>query len=267
MKAMFGDKRRVMFKQAPLIEVTCQLRFPKILRIDAELPAKFQDSIRERFPLFDIKSPDLPPGLPPQVAEMMKVQGQKLYGFGSSGANAADAPWQVVLCSDFIAFKTHEYTRWADFKSWFADALQAFIDIYKPSFFSRTGLRYLDAIVPAYIGLDGVPWSELLQPYIAAELTQPQVAEAVKAIDRSVRFADEATGTQILFKHGLHSAKRDEDNQSHDAYLIDFDFFTAKRIEVRDAIQTLDHFNELSGRAFQWCIKERLFDALQPQEI
>ena len=45
----FPDAKRIIFRKNPLTEVVCQLRFPPILKIDAEVPANFQEAIRTEF--------------------------------------------------------------------------------------------------------------------------------------------------------------------------------------------------------------------------
>ena len=48
----FPNVPRVTYRNNPLVQVICQLRFPPILKIDAEVPADFQESIRKDFPKF-----------------------------------------------------------------------------------------------------------------------------------------------------------------------------------------------------------------------
>ena len=47
--------QKIIYKKNPLDRVICQLRFPPILKIDTELPDKFQESIRNDFPEFQEK--------------------------------------------------------------------------------------------------------------------------------------------------------------------------------------------------------------------
>lgn len=65
----FPDVPRVIYEINPLDEVICQLRFPPVLKIDTEVPAGFQEQIRDDYPFYESKSPlRLPTGLPPNVA-------------------------------------------------------------------------------------------------------------------------------------------------------------------------------------------------------
>jgi uncharacterized protein (TIGR04255 family) len=51
----FPEIERIVYRNNPLTEVVCQLRFPPILSIESELPVKFQDAIREMYPSFQEK--------------------------------------------------------------------------------------------------------------------------------------------------------------------------------------------------------------------
>ena len=53
--APFPDAPRVMYERNPLVEVICQVRFPPVLRIEAQLPDAFQDRIRDVFPIYNDK--------------------------------------------------------------------------------------------------------------------------------------------------------------------------------------------------------------------
>ena len=46
---MFSHESRCIYENNQLGEVICQLRFPEILAIGANLPVDFQEAIREEF--------------------------------------------------------------------------------------------------------------------------------------------------------------------------------------------------------------------------
>ena len=55
--------------------------------------------------------------------------------------------------------------------------LAAFIRIYKPGFFERVGLRYVNFISRRELGLEGVVYSQLIQPCYLGLLAEEDVAE------------------------------------------------------------------------------------------
>ena len=47
---MYSQEERCVYQNNQLADVICQLRFPEILSISANLPAQFQDAIRDAYP-------------------------------------------------------------------------------------------------------------------------------------------------------------------------------------------------------------------------
>ena len=69
----FPESPRVVYEQNPLDEVICQLRFPAVLRIDSESPVRFQEAVRNQYPLFQERTQvqAAVPGLPEPLAAML----------------------------------------------------------------------------------------------------------------------------------------------------------------------------------------------------
>lgn len=266
----FPISPRVVYRKNPLESVVCQLRFPTILRIDAETPAAFQERVRAQYPhlqerpAFDLGSA-LPPGLglPPEVANIINAEISSGLRNMSYDFATADELWKITLHRDFLALTTTRYVRWEDFRAHLQFAVQALIEEYSPAFYTRIGLRYKDVIVRAALGLQGRPWSDVLQPHIAAELFSPDVAAAVVNAVHQVTINLEQGPGQVQIRHGLGAAT----NQDDVPYVIDSDFFTVQRTETSDAFDRLDYFNSQAGRLFRWCIQERLHDALGPEPV
>ena len=51
----FPDVPRQVWKENLLREVICQIRFPKLLVIDRDIPVEFQQSIYRRYPILEEK--------------------------------------------------------------------------------------------------------------------------------------------------------------------------------------------------------------------
>src|SRR4029077_19917900 len=67
----------------------------------------------------------------------------------------------------------------------------------------------------------------------------------------------------ILFQHGLGTAQ----GRTESGYMIDLDFAAETKTEVSDAEAVITRLHEGVGRAFRWCIRDVLHDALGPTEV
>src|SRR5579864_3285808 len=174
----FPETPRVVYAHNPLVRVICQLRFPPILRVDSEVPAAYQEQIRASFPLLSEEETFLPQDLPADVSRIIKAglsshAARKTWTFASD-----DGSWSLVLARDFIALSTQSYQRWEEFRPKLEMVFTSFVAEYKPSFFTRLGLRYSNLIDRNKLGLTRVPWKDLLQPHIAAEYSSPDLEES-----------------------------------------------------------------------------------------
>jgi uncharacterized protein (TIGR04255 family) len=257
---LFPPSPRVVYRRAPLVEVICQLRFPTLLSIESRPPVDFQERIRSDFPLLEKQVNQLPVELPAEAIKALFPQMQaNIYRFLTE-----DRSTFVTLSAESLAFTTSRYARWERFRDQLGIPLRALVDIYKPNFFSRIGLRYQDAINRAQLGLADAPWSSLLRSEVLGEMSIPAFEENVEDIaNREIRARLPDGSGSILLRHGLAKIQGQDDN----VYMIDLDVFTQQRTEVADAQRALDHFNAIAGMAFRWCITDRLSEALGPVEL
>ena len=257
----FPDSARVLYAKNPLIEVVCQLRFPPILRIDSEIPADFQETIRGALPLFSDADPSPFPDMPSEVSQLLKASLPTQLTRRTWKFQSEDSNWTVTLARDFLALATTQYINWGEFRAKLEHLLQALETAYRPSFFTRIGLRYQNLIVRSFLGLNDAPWSELLQPYIAAEYHLPSLAPAVQETTHRILVELPYNQARVNLRYG--TARREGEDES--LILIDNDFFTEQKTELPNALNLLDLFNRESGRVFRWCITERLHEAMGPE--
>jgi uncharacterized protein (TIGR04255 family) len=257
---LFPDSQRVIYERHPLTQVICQLRFPPLLKIEGEPPAEFQERIRTLYPLLERATRvALPSNLPREVAQLL--------GAAASGVNyqflTENRENTLGLAPDSISLTTTNYARWENFWDLLKPALAAFVDIYRPSFFVRIGLRYQNAIQREAIGLSGYGWSDLLRPEIAGELVVPHFEENLQEVQRVLRMRTPSDDCGVLLQHGLGVVE----GRGENCYLIDFDFYVDRKTGVQDAEPILNRFHRRAGRAFRWCIKRTLHDALGPTSL
>ena len=261
----FPVSDRVVFAQNPLKEVICQLRFPPILRIQTTPPDTYQESIRDRFPIYQ-ESPEavlaIPDAAPADLREILRslspMERRKNHVFAM-----ADASFTITLSQDSISLKTTAYPRWEHFRNTLDAAFNPFIDQYHPAFCTRIGLRYVDVIRRSELNLVDVPWKDLLTPHIAGEFADDNVAESIVLASRETTIALRDMDGRVTVRHGLGPVGADPEP----CYIIDADFYKDTQTPLDQTNDILTTFNRKAGNLFRWCIADQLRDALQPELV
>lgn len=261
----FPQVERVLYQKNPLDQVICQLRFSPILKIDAEIPADFQDRVRSRFPNYSQEATLKVEMTPPfkgdisfqAISEIFQSSDFRLKNYLFS---SEDAEWKINLTRTFVALTAMSYTRWEDFRETLEIPLQALVDQYKPDNFSRVGLRYIDIIRRSRLGLADVGWDQLIQPYVLGILGVGEIGSTVGSFENKYEIAlsDGESIVRIITKF----VKAQDENEI--CYSIDCDFFNSKKAGIEETTEKLDYFNVRASRLFQWCITERLHNAMEP---
>ncbi|MCL4861731.1 MAG: TIGR04255 family protein, partial [Caldilineaceae bacterium] len=247
----FPKTERVIYAKSPLGEVICQLRFPPILRIDSDVPSTFQDQIRQDYPYYEVRlqenvlPAELRERLPKEVVELFTSETRsKVHDFISE-----DRGWRLGLAKDFLSLATPSYSRWAEFRERLAKPIDTLVREYAPAFYLRIGLRYRNIICRSHIGMSDIPWSQLLQPHIAAPLNAANLDDgSVTDVAHRIEVKLKDEQGQVRLIHGFLRIDGEV------CYIIDNDLFTEQKTGVQDALGKLDYFNGYAGRIFRWCI-------------
>jgi len=245
----FPRSPRVLYRQNPLDLVIGQLRFPPILKIEAELPFAFQDAVRTRYPNFRTRRQA---DVFPEALRHLVVGA----GMGMPGGSMSHE-------RESISVSNAKYTRWEEFREHFHFVIGVLEREYSPAFYSRIGLRYRDVVRREKLGLLETPWASLLNPYIAGELGAPELLGKIQYAARDFVVPLEGVNGSVRVQHGLGQEVPD----GKPVYFIDSDFFTDERTEVANALEVLDAFNGRAGDLFRWCISPDLHNAMEPVPI
>ena len=260
----FPNVDRVIYNKNPLEQVICQLRFPPILTIDAELPAAFQNRVRKGFPNFR-ETTEVQLDVPPSVRMQFSPQVfQELHHAMSRNKNyefmSEEGAWKINLTRSFIALSTNNYTQWEDFRQKLEAPLGALVDIYSPASYSRVGLRYVDLIRRSDLNLNNVSWNELLQPHMLGILHTPDVGSNVENYE--CRYEIRLSNNQSMVKMLTGTVEADDGEQ---CFVIDNDFFDDHKTSPEAVMDKLEYLRMRGSRLFQWCITERLHQAMEPR--
>ena len=251
----FTERPRVIYRENPLDEVITQARFSRILKLEQDIPADFQEGIKDKYPVLIQKESVSMDVMADE--EIAKKTITPVYEFSSRDGN-----WTLVLSSEFLALTTKQYTRWEQFIERFDEALQLLISIYNPNFYSRIGLRYKDLIVRSKLGLEGRSWSELINSTCLGFIGDNEIGidNIHESLLRTLVTLDDG---YVTINCSLVKLK--DNNET--CYLIDSDFFTPNAVELSDARSILESFNSEARNLFRWCIEEDLHNAMGPEEI
>ncbi len=258
---MFSNEPRCQYKKNQLGEVICQLRFPEILTIETNVPDRFQEAIRGAFPRYSSRKETPAPKLVGAPGKM-QLEPQKPcnnYQFVSE-----DGFWRVNLTSTFISLACNRYTCWEDFAKKLDMPLAAFIQIYRPAYFERVGLRYLNFISRKELELEGVPFRELLQPQYLGLLADEEIQET--GASRSTVDAELAIrgGCRAKIHAGPGLVKRNGVEDKEVRFIFDQDLYMPGKVAVNLSAGALETLHSQADAIFRGAITDTLHDAMEP---
>ena len=265
----FPISNREIYNNNPLDQVICQFRFPPILGISSEPPAKFQEEIRREYPWYARQGvPDIP-DIPVEIRGAMPPEiRDALPGFGSGQVpvtytfETEDRTRAIQLTQDSIAVSEHQYNQWDEFRAAIERAESVLRELYAPAFYTRIGLRYRDVLDKRHYGLESVSWSDLLNPNFLGVLGSAEIAQDVVQSHTQVLLTiPDVDGGQVLLQHGLVVR---EDNEPP-AYVIDADFSTQNRGDHDSAFKAASKFNKWAGHLFRWAITDDFRTSMGPR--
>lgn len=252
----FPDAKRVIYQRNPLVEVVCQLRFPRQLSLAERLPAEFQEKLGPDYPFVELR----------EILQFsLSTEETPPSKFTHYDFLPEDRSIRVTLTSEFLAVSTDRYERWELFEEHVQAALRALLETYSIPFFSRIGLRYVDVISREALEIPDTRWSDLIRHSALGLLAEDEmpVEDVVELTAATVVDLSEGGKATLRTALGKHERTGDET-----VFIIDGDFFVNEaRIKgANDAIAICRRFNKVSGRAFRWLIRDELDQRLDPQD-
>lgn len=258
---MFSNEERSVYRNNQLGEVICQIRFPEILKIGTEVPADYQEAIRDEFPRYSSRMESPAPkitGTPGNLTLQNQPQTVN-YQFLSE-----DGLWRVNLTSRFISFTCGRYICWEDFAKMLDKPLAAFIQIYKPAFFERVGLRYINFISRKSLELDSVPFRELITASYLGLLAEEDISETGVgrcSVDAELPIRG---GCRVKIHAGPGIVRGRNQQDTEVKFVLDLDLFMPGKVPVNFAAGALHTLHSQAWPIFRGAITDKLHDALDP---
>lgn len=262
---------RVVYQNNPLAEVVSQVRFEHLgdlgedekLALKAEFAAAGFPAYSEAVSVSLVLQVD---GNAADASSVQSIPQQKIYQYAS-----VDGIWCVAVCCDFVGLTCNKYLGWGDFLSRLETAVQIFLGRHADAVPTRIGLRYKDVIEREPLGLDGVPWHELISSFLLGPLAPNSLAENQTAVEDEIsnfnaqsllRLDDAMLLLQSSLLTSIDAQRR--------AFLIDADFYNEGNLESDLLVDPkvfsarLNALHANAGAMFRRGITERLHHALRP---
>jgi uncharacterized protein (TIGR04255 family) len=174
MSVPFGSSvQEVPLTRAPLVNVIAQVRFPAVMKIEADsgFVATFQELIRKDYPILrserQLGVTIGPGGVQPQDAGT-------IWRFEAKDPDA----WQVTLAPTFVALSAKRYTRRSDLLARLTVVLHALEGWLHPNVCDRIGVRYVDRVTGDQLARLG----ELVRPEILGVLSNEAALGSVEVV-------------------------------------------------------------------------------------
>lgn len=260
---MYSTEPRIIYRKNQLGEVICQLRFPEILAIGAKPPVDLQEAIRADFPQYSSRMEAPAPQLTGTPGNLTLQNQPKTinYQFVS-----ADGVWRVNLTQKFISLACSRYTGWEEFAAKLDKPLSAFIQIYRPAYFERIGLRYVNFFSRKALSLEGTPFRELFAERYLGILSDEQVVEGNAG--RATVDAEFAIrgGCRVKLHAGPGQVRRGGKTDGETKFIFDQDLYMPGKIPPQNSIGALSTLHAQAWAIFRDAITDELHEAMEPVE-
>jgi len=250
--------QEVRLTRAPLVNVIAQVRFPAVMRIEADsgFVATFQESIRNDYPILRPER---------QLGVMIGPGGIQPQDAGTVWRFEAKDPdaWQVTLAPTFVSLSAKRYTRRSDLLARLTVVLHALEGWLHPTICDRIGVRYVDRVTGDQLArLRTLVRPEILG--VAGDDAALGSAEVVHALSDTLFQLDDSS--QLRGRWGRLPAGATYDPGVEPArepsWVLDLDHYTSQREDFDLAAigGKVTEFCERIYTFFRWAVTETFLD-------
>lgn len=239
----------VPLKDAPLVRVIAQIRFPEILLVEQrDFVAPFQEAIRRTYP----------------VLRQEQTQGILLGPGGAAPAKPqiawrfsdAEGHWRVSLTPEFLALETTNYVSRSDFFGRLKSLARALDEHIEPGQLDRLGVRYIDRITGDAV--DDI--AKLVRPEVRGITGTIAATHAVHALSESMF---ELPDARVLARWGCLPPGATVDPSAIEpakekSWILDLDMFSVAPMPfvVDRVVGEAQRYAERIYTVFRWAVTD-----------
>jgi uncharacterized protein (TIGR04255 family) len=217
----------------------CELRFPTLFELEGEHPpVAFARALRKEYPTHEL------------LANVALNAG----GLAHANAHAfrsRKGRWSVTLRAAAVSLETSLYESFDEFVTRLAFVVKAAESTIDSDFFTRVGLRYINALPCAPEVAGGWVNEALVGPLVVG--TYGTVGEYWQRVQGPTRVGG------YTFQHGVPIQAGEQARE----YMLDFDFFK-EDVAVVDALSVVKELHELEHAMFDWSLGPKAKEHLGP---
>ncbi len=231
----FAEVERRVFDRNFLDTVVVELRYPTYLRLNESEPRAISESIRCRFPIYELKSEM-------QLTPLGTTNPQPVYQFTTRQGDPI-----LEISASRLGLVTRKYQSFENMSSHVECLIEKVVPHLDTNFFTRVGLRYINRVSQIQeSGIDVLDW-------INSDLVLPAAGGEIGTVSN---MKSELTGKlkegNYTFRYGLAPASSGERR----SFLLDWDYYS-EDIEVIKCIKLLNTFHDLHFPFFWWALGKK----------
>ena len=215
---------RNLIKQA-----VCELKFPTLLSLgDSKPPAKFAHALRKVFPEYQLMN---------DVSFSQNSADKAI----AHSFRAKKGQWTVTIRQSTITLETNKYHSYELFREKLELVVSASAEVIDSDFYTRIGLRYINA----------VPYErETLANWVNVGLVQPLVDGIYgDPVEYSGRISRVEADWGFNISHGIGQ----ENGRGPREYFLDIDFYQ-EDVELINSMSVVDKLHADEFDMFSWAI-------------
>ena len=246
-----ASPEEIPLRNAPLVRVIAQVRFPVIASIDNRgFIASFQEALRDAYPVL---RPEMTQGFVVGFQGVTPAPSQMIWRFRD-----VQGHWRVSLAPDFIALETTAYVSRSDFLARLQGALRALHEHIGPKVIDRVGLRYIDRVLMH--GVEDI--ATLVRQEVIGILATPMAASAQQALSESL-FVVPNTRARLLARWGQVPPQGTVDPDALEpvdtpSWILDLDMFSveSRSFDPEALVAEVRTYAERIYTLFRWAVTE-----------
>ncbi|MEE4156190.1 TIGR04255 family protein [Pseudomonas viridiflava] len=263
------NSKRVIYKHNPVHEVVFQVRFDPEIEVEAFLSDLQQDFVERGYSKI---SEGKAVGIKVELGEGGYNNPTLAPPLSVYVSATEDDALSISVCAEFLAVSSSNYTSWESFSPLALEATEILCRHAGPQDISRIGLRYMSLIERESLGLEGVPWHELIKPFLLGPLVPGAFSDTdeIPSESETFHFSTQAMLQLDTCKLMLQSSVLNATEGPQKAFMIDADYFndgpaiTTLLSQPSELHTHLENLHSNAGALFRRVITEKLHVALSP---